>query len=479
MHYRSDEALNERLEMLEGRGRRALTAAGRADARARALAVAGMVSIAPPLACLVAALMRPIGIVLPIAVSVALPATVFGLVYAMGVSRLRVARGAALSLIDRELALKDRTQIVAEFLAGAARDGFREAALQEAQPRLDRAATAPIAALGAGETASRRWWVLPGGALIVLLIALAIDHGCAVRRGEDANPLRQVARELGLRPGANGTAESSEAVAARAEHAAARVAGASGGASASGSDLASRGTGVLARGAAGDAVGGADRRASGERSAGSPSGAASAPGESRDLGGASTSPPAPASQQEGGDAARRGAAEAPEAHGQAAAAIETQAKPAAGARAGRNAPSPMASAAPPRASNGNDGQQGSGQRNRSQRQQSGGSGGQGSNRNGQQGSNRGNGQEGLKRARGSSSLMLAVPMEDRVVGTVNAGRVSSTTRNAPPHAMPAGTVAAQARGAGTAQAGRVLHRPRTAEEQRLLERYFRREGVGQ
>lgn len=479
MHYRSDEALHQRLDMLEDRGRRALIAAGRAGVRARALTIAGRVSITAPLGCLVVALMRPIGIVLPIALSVALPAAAFGLVYAIGLSRLRVARGAALSLIDRELALKDRTQIVAEFLAGEARDGFREAALQEARPRLDRAATAPMAMPAAGGAASRRWWVPPLGALTVLLIALAIGHVGAVRRGEDPNPLRQVARELGLRPAATGAAAAPEALAARAERAAARAAGASGGASASGSDMASRGTGVLARGAAGDAAGGADRSASGERSAGSPSGAPSAPGESRDLGGASTSPPAPASRQEGGDAARRGAAEAPEARGQAAAAIETQARPAAGARSGGITPSPMASAAPPRASNGNDGQQGSGQRNRSQRQQSGGSSGQGSNRNGQQGSSRGNGQEGMKRARGSSSLMLAVPMEDRVVGTVNAGRVSSTTRNAPPHAMPAGTVAAQARGAGTAQAGRVLHRPRTAEEQRLLERYFRREGVGQ
>jgi hypothetical protein len=75
--------------------------------------------------------------------------------------------------------------------------------------------------------------------------------------------------------------------------------------------------------------------------------------------------------------------------------------------------------------------------------------------------------------------MLAVPMEDRVIGTINAGSVSTTTRNAPPRAMASGRVAAQARGTGPGPGAPVAERTRSVQEDRLLERYFARAGVGQ
>lgn len=75
--------------------------------------------------------------------------------------------------------------------------------------------------------------------------------------------------------------------------------------------------------------------------------------------------------------------------------------------------------------------------------------------------------------------MLAVPMEDRVIGTINAGSVSTTTRNAPPRATTSGRVAAQARGTGQGPGAPVAERTRSVQEDRLLERYFARAGVGQ
>ncbi len=139
------------------------------------------------------------------------------------------------------------------------------------------------------------------------------------------------------------------------------------------------------------------------------------------------------------------------------------------------AATPSLAAAPPAAphhAGGNDGQQGGTSRKRDQSgQQSSGPGSRGNNS--QQGSNRGTGQEGIKRARGSSSLMLAVPMEDRVIGTVNAGSVSSTTRNAPPRPCRPASSRRNRAATGRRKAGRILHGPRTVQEDRMLERYFR------
>ena len=165
--------------------------------------------------------------------------------------------------------------------------------------------------------------------------------------------------------------------------------------------------------------------------------------------------------------------------GSATGAPESRATPATGVQGG--AGSAMAGAPPAarRGASGQEAQQGSGSRSRqSSGSQASGSGSQSSNNNGnQQGSTRGNGTEGMKRARGSTTLMLAVPMQDRLIGTVNAGAVSSTTREAPPRTMAAGIVAAQDRGTGGGQVGRIRHGGRTAQEDRVLEGYFRRPGV--
>lgn len=132
----------------------------------------------------------------------------------------------------------------------------------------------------------------------------------------------------------------------------------------------------------------------------------------------------------------------------------------------------------PSAQAGREGNQSGRSSSRSQQgQQASGAAGTAGNANSQQGSRGGNGQQGLKRAHGTATLLLAVPMEDRVIGTANAGQVSSTTQNAAPRPMRTAPFAAGVRGDGRADSGEIGHRQRTAQEEHMLERYFRRAGT--
>jgi hypothetical protein len=96
--------------------------------------------------------------------------------------------------------------------------------------------------------------------------------------------------------------------------------------------------------------------------------------------------------------------------------------------------------------------------------------------NGSQG--RRDGQDALKSARGALSLMLAVPMQDRLGGIANPGPVTSVTREGSPRAGASGQVQAQARGTLSGDAGRLEHRPMTPQERRLVRDYFRPAGSG-
>jgi hypothetical protein len=65
-------------------------------------------------------------------------------------------------------------------------------------------------------------------------------------------------------------------------------------------------------------------------------------------------------------------------------------------------------------------------------------------------------------------------MQDRLIGTANAGPVESVVRRAEPGRSSAATGRVGDRGIASGTAGRIPHRATTAQERLLLERYFRR-----
>jgi hypothetical protein len=400
----------------------------------------------------------------------------------MGVrmARFRVERRAALAQVDRSLALKDRAVVTAEFLAADRRDGFRAAALQEAAPWLDRAISAPVAVAGGAQAAPRHRWVVPLLSLVLLVAALNVSPSLRTRpAGQASSTLGRIAMAIGVRPVTDAADASRQA--ANAEVAATGASGAVAGAgSTAGTGTAAAGTGAMGKSGA---AASASHAPLGQSDSGGDAGSeASGTGRSDGSGAAGRMGDARSDRQAGDPPRDRQDAEVKQGQADGATAPESRATPPGRPQSSAAAGLSAAAGAPPqpRPPGSNQSQPRSGARSRPQSgQQSEGANSSGRSNNGQQGSNRGNGSEGIKRARGSSSLMLAVPMEDRVIGTINAGSVSTTTRNAPPRAMASGRVAAQARGTGPGPGASVAERTRSVQEDRLLERYFARAGVGQ
>jgi len=480
MDDRSDGLLHQRLDRLEEKGRTTLATAARGAAWREGVDLALRSSIVVPLVALAWAMVRPVAALPAILLSVIVPLAVVLLVVAVRMARFRVERRAALASVDHALALKDRAVITAEFLEDDRQDGFRQAALQEAMPWLDRALSAPVDEEVRPAEHGRYRWVMPILALAVLMAALVVRPSSHVRSGGGASSaLHQVAMALGLRPDGR-DAERDRNGGGGEDRGRDSSAGAAGRGAAGGSPASPAGASAIAKAGAGSD----DTATPLGQSQGGGSGASPSSGSGRGdgVGGpgrmAEADHAGPSGKEPDG---QRGDGAKASGDTQAMAG-ERPATPSQGAQNGAAAgvSAPAGSPPAPRNPGGSQGQQSSGSRNRQQSgQQSQGSGSSGhANNNGQQGSNRGDGQEGAKRARGSSSLMLAVPMEDRVIGTVNAGAVSSTTRNAPPRAMTAGGVAAQSRGAGQGPDASLPERTRSVQEDRLLERYFARPGVG-
>lgn len=480
MHDRSDGLLHQRLDRLEEKGRRTLAAAARGAAWRDGVDLALRCSIVVPVIVLVLAMMRPVSALPAIMLSIVVPLAVPLLVVAVRMARFRVERRAALASVDRALALKDRAVVTAEFLADDRQDGFRQAALQEAMPWLDRALSAPVDGDVRSTEYGRYRWVVPVLALAVLMAALAVRPSAPVGAGGgEPSALHRVAMALGLRPDGQDAERDRNG---RGDAGGGRDASldAAGRGAPGGSPASAAGASATAKAGAGsdDTATPLGQSQSGGNGASPSSGS----GRGNGAGGAGRMAQADSAGPSGKGPDGQRADEAKASGDGQAMAAESRATPPQGTQNGAAAgvSAPAGSPPAPRNPGGNQGQQSSGSRNRQQSgQQSQGSGSSGrANNNGQQGSNRGDGQEGVKRAHGSSSLMLAVPMEDRVIGTVNAGAVSSATRNAPPRAMTAGAVAAQSRGAGRGPDASLPERTRSVQEDRLLERYFARPGVG-
>jgi len=480
MDERSDGLLHERLDRLERRGREMLTMAARASAWRRAADIAAPASIVMPVLLLsIALLVGPVAVLPAILATLVVPLVVLMFVMGVRMARFRVERRAALAQVDRSLALKDRAVVTAEFLAADRRDGFRAAALQEAAPWLDRAISAPVTVAGGAQASPRHRWAVPLLSLVLLVAALNVPPSSRARpAGQAASTLGRIAMAIGVRPVTDAADASRQA--ANAEVAATGASGAAAGAGgAAGTGTAAAGAGAMGKSGAASS---ASHAPLGQSDSGGDAGSeASGTGRSDGSGAAGRMGTASTGRQAGDPPRDRQDAEAKQGQADGATASESRATPPGGPQSSAAAGLSAAGAPPqPRSPGSNQSQPRSGARSRPQSgQQSEGANSSGRSNNGQQGSNRGNGSEGIKRARGSSSLMLAVPMEDRVIGTINAGSVSTTTRNAPPRATTSGRVAAQARGTGQGPGAPVAERTRSVQEDRLLERYFARAGVGQ
>jgi len=141
------------------------------------------------------------------------------------------------------------------------------------------------------------------------------------------------------------------------------------------------------------------------------------------------------------------------------------------------APTPSAGGTAARKPN-EDGGQRQGNRNQSQngngqQSQPGRGSGQGQSRNGPPGGE----ESGIKRTRGLSGMLLAVPMEDRLTGTINPGAVQTMTRQSPPRARAGDLLSAGQRRNGGGDLGQDGAQQRSAQERRLLRDYFAAPGT--
>ncbi|MEJ8630017.1 hypothetical protein P0F65_09715 [Sphingomonas sp. I4] len=200
MDDRSDELLHQRLDRLEEKGRATLAGVACTAAWRAGIDLAMRTAIVVPVLTLVMAMMRPVAVLPAIIFAIVVPLVALLVAVAVRMARFQVERRAALALIDQSLALKDRAVIAAEFLADDRRDGFRRAALQEAMPWLDRAASTPVHAEARAVEQGWRRWVIPALALVILVVALTIRPSSPVPSGvAEPSALQRIGAAMGLR----------------------------------------------------------------------------------------------------------------------------------------------------------------------------------------------------------------------------------------------------------------------------------------
>ncbi|WP_162235057.1 hypothetical protein [Sphingomonas sp. Leaf67] len=506
-------ALRARLDMLEARGRSYLAALGRRDALATATSAAARISVIMPLLGLFLAFVWPVPVAVLIAATIGVPLLSGVGAFALG-RRIVVDRDTALALFDRGPGFKDRVAVSDEFLDRTDAGGFHAAAVAEAAPWITRALDVPLAHPEVRQvirSTLRKRAGYPTGAAVVLVLAILLgrpvgsDSQSPVEmRGEAASNRGQAGGDpgavrsdlrgatvataiaamfgdrLGLVDALHGRADGGgdmppsgdAASGAERPRPGAAAGDATGAANAGAAASAGGGQGAAGRGGG---AGGAGEGAAGRDGGGSAPGGEQASisertestaGMARQRNGESgTETPAPAPGEVRTDAASR-RAERPRPPG----AEPGQASP--NAPGSANPADTRRSTSPPQADQG-DGQRPApgrpGERSEGQEQSQGNKPGQGSN-------SPGTAQESLKRSRGLSSLLLAVPTVDRLAGTPDAGPSRSTLRRVSPEAREAGAALAGDRGVQGGDAGIVAQRPATPHEARLVRDYFNRGG---
>ncbi len=513
MTIETGAALRVRLSVLEARGRAYLIAVARREALATAIAVAARASVVMPLLGLCMAFVRPVPVAALIVAAIGVP-----LLAGIGVFAVRrrvvVDRDAALALFDRGPGFKDRVTVSDEFLDRTDGGGFHAAAVAEAAPWIARALDVPLAHPAVRELIRRTLRQRKGylvGAVVVLVLAILLGQpvGSASQRPDE---VRDEVAEPGVRVDGDSGAVRSDLRGATVATAIAAMLGdrlglvdalhgrADGGGDmppsgdgASGAErprpgaAAGDATGAANAGAAASAGGGQGAAGRGGGAGGAGEGAAGQDGGGSAPGGEQTSiserteSAAGMARQRNGDSGTETPAPAPGEVRTDAASRRTEPSRPPGAEPGQassNAPGSAnpadtrRSTSPPQADQG-DGQRPApgrpGERSEGQEQSQGNKPGQGSN-------SPGTAQESLKRSRGLSSLLLAVPTVDRLAGTPDAGPSRSTLRRVSPEAREAGAALAGDRGVQGGDAGIVAQRPATPHEARLVRDYFNRGG---
>ncbi|GAA3718196.1 hypothetical protein GCM10022268_28180 [Sphingomonas cynarae] len=508
--------LHTRLDAMEARGRSHLIAVARRDALRDAVSIAIRIAPVAPLIFTILAFVDPLPVALVATVSLAVPLVAAAILYARRRAQIRIGRPDALALFDCGLDAKNRVAITAEFLEGPAPTGFRAAAVAEAAPWLARAQAMPLdkpAVTPVLRQVLRRRWPFVLVALLLLVLALslhwhsgsavtpqqmpdvtdtgraALANGGSATSAPDDGVLASIAATLRDRLGiaaSTGSAAGDPSSTAVDRN---RAAGATGGVASQAGEAAA------AQAAAGVGAGATAEAASGRGGAGQAGGSSGASGRDAGAVAGESSPTtdgagsADGSRPNGDDrrrpndiaAAGRLATTPAASARQEAAARRANDKRQSPSETGQGAPpgaSGSANPPDPRAASGSRSEQGEQQRQQSSKPgEEGQQQDQGSGQSPGRGNNTpGSAQDALKRSRGLSTLMLAVPTVDRLAGTPGNAPSQVTTRRVPPQSRNAGVVAAGARGTQAGDAGLVPHRPATAHEERLVREYFRRTG---
>ncbi|MBX3485122.1 hypothetical protein [Phenylobacterium sp.] len=479
-----DERLRLHLDKLETRGRRYLFDAGRRTALRLALIWAAPACLGGALLVLIWGCFEPLNSIAAISTAILIPAIVAIANYLWRLPRRSPDRRTTLALFDHLFGLKDRAVASDQFRKSPSRNGFEEAALAEAHPWIDRLLDIP---LEPPDRPSPLWswrWLFPVSALLVLCLAIIVPH----RRASDPNsaggvaqaPERNLSADVTTAPPANSPAlgamtpktetrlldDRSRMMAPLDEL---------------GSIMGARIQGALgALGLRRDGSGPeAEAGVAPPRSSAGHNAAEATPGLKSTNEGA---------QSEGGfQATSARNKESPEAapsvrsnegfmrSEEAVAPSEAIASPS-HAGAMMQDPSSQRSAPPKQGgsqqSDGDKGQQ-PGRRRRSDQNSN-------SREQGADGSENGRGagdEAAAKKGRGVASLLLALPMQDRLAGVASNGRVGVTMREGRPQAIPVQQAPAGDRGVNRGGMGVSPYHNDTAHEQRLLSDYFTRSGA--
>lgn len=470
------------LEALEARGRRSLQATQRRLALDRALSGAGPAALGVPVLWLLSGgRWADLDLRLPLAVaSVLVPALVGGAIYGAIRSRQQVSRDEALTLLDQQLALKDRLTACAALLEAPQRSGFEQAALLEAAPWVARSLEqAPQPLPPTPLKSLRRYaWCLPA-ALLMGLFAWWLPMRFATPAGPDPRKVVVAGPADGMPASSVHSVLTSDRVVTppEGEHRAEAPQGRSAlGSPEAGQASPSRpvpvgsgGAGAppsaasAARSLAGGARPGPSAAATtaAEAAAGAHASSNGHPGE--------TQAPPPAAPQPGPSAQA-----APAGAGQ----DDSQASTSSGeprSRGQQEAPSQRGAQPPPSDKSSESSQRGQPQNNsRSKGGNDGQNDGNGSGEGQNNGSHKGQ-ESGPKSGRGFATLLLARPMRDQVQGQASAGPVISVLQQGQPQGQVDRRVQAGDRGHLADDAAVLTPPSLTASDRLLLRNYFARE----
>lgn len=470
--------LQHQLERLEKDGRRRLQAWSRADAIRGGIALALPATLTAAIASLIVAIAIGRSLMMVMLILIALPLTAFLFGAYRVMARAGLDRDMVLATLDHRLLAKGRIRMTDEFSGLAARNGYHDAALDEARPWLEKAQPNALPRQIADQSMFRRrlWCLVP--ALLAVIATL-----CLPARAILPSPLADAVRRLTpdalrAKAGQQATSRSNEPlwrdkVDGRSDVNPAASAKQDGTKQQDGASTISRAGSAGMEGASSDGAPGT-RQAMADASGAASS--AGSPGTGTGSASQASSPRSEASPQEqrgvagdsrSGDEAKRTVGEDRQRSTQDASANHTP---------GPNGGAEMRNQAAGGPNRAGQQQQPGGNRPQSNNRSRGNS-GENASQSGQSNGSGNNGppgtqDSGIKRNRGVTGLLLAVPMEDRLTGSANPGRIVSTQRQAPPRAMATDRVDAGDRGSASGEAGRLSHRPLSDQERAMLRNYF-------